>query len=135
MHFSSKFCRVILLLLSLTLSAQAMAVASFGACHRTKALALISVYQVTLPTADHHVDSAAHHGAPMHHADSSSKAPADDGKRLSCAACAACHLSSFILNGDSVAVDIPVAPATVFPNSELARARNVASGLERPPRA
>jgi hypothetical protein len=135
MHFSTKFCRIILLLLSLTLSAQAMAVASFGACHRMKALALIAVHHVTLPTSHHHVDSAAHDGAAMHHAESSSTVPADDGSRVSCAACAACHVSSFILNDDSVTAHIPVASPTVFQDNEVARARNVASGLDRPPRA
>ena len=135
MHFPIKFCRVILLLLSLTLSAQAMAVASFGACHRMKALSLTAAHHVALPAVHHHIDSAAHDGAAMHHADSSGPVPADDGSRASCAACAACHVSNFILNDDSVTAHIPVASPTVFLDNEVARARNVASGLDRPPRA
>ena len=135
MHFSRKFCRIILLLLSLTLGAQAMAVASFGACHRMKAIALISEHHSTPPAAHHHVDDAAHDCLAMQHDDSSNKAPADDGTRASCTACAACHVSSFILNDHTVAAYIPVARATVFPDNEVARAFNVESGLERPPRA
>ena len=133
MLHSIKFCRFIVLLLSLTLSAQAMAVASLGSCHRMKALT--AVHQVSEPTPHHHADSEAHHDGSMHHAESSGKAPASDDTRGSCAACAACHMSSVITSSVIVLAYIPIRGATIFPDMEVPRARNVASGLERPPRA
>ena len=133
MKFLIPFRRCILLLLSVTLSMQVMAAASFGSCHRVKAL--IEVNQADAPPAHHHADSTAHHDGSMHHADSSDKAPASDDARVSCAACAACHLSSVIANGVNVTAAVPIAGATIFPDTEVARVRNVASGLERPPRA
>ena len=133
MKFLIPFRRCILLLLSVTLSMQVMAAASFGACHRVKAL--IEVHQADAPPPHHHDDSTAHHDGSMHHADSSDKAPAGDNTRVSCASCAACHLFSVIANGVNVTTALPVAGAASFPDTEVARARNVASGLERPPRA
>ncbi len=133
MNYLLRFRRCILLLLSVTLSMQVMAAASFGACHRVKAL--IEVHQADAPPAHHHDDSKAHHDGSMHHADSSDKAPAGDNTRVSCAACAACHLFSVVGNGVNVTTALPVAGAASFPDTEVARARNVASGLERPPRA
>ena len=133
MLHSSKFCRVIFLLLSFTLSSQAMAVASLGSCHRMKAL--IAVHEATQPTAHLHADLAVHHDGSAHHTDSNGKAPATDDTRVSCAACAACHMSSAIFSRVIVSADIPVAGTMFFPDTEVPRARNIASGLERPPRA
>lgn len=133
MLHSIKLCRFIVLLLSLTLSAQAMAVASLGSCHRMKALT--AVHQVSESTPHHHADSEAPHDGLMHHAESSGKAPASDYTRVSCAACASCHLSIVIPNSVVVSADIPVVGATIFPAKKVPRVRNVASGLERPPRA
>ena len=139
MKFLIPFRRCILLLLSVTLSMQLMAAASFGACHRVKALIEVQevhkAHEVAAPPAHHHADSTAHHDGSMHHADSSDKAPAGDNTRVSCAACAACHLFSVIGNGVNVTTALPVAGAASFPDTEVARVRNVASGLERPPRA
>ena len=142
MKFLIPFRRCILLLLSVTLSMQVMAAASFGACHRVKALIEVQevhkvhkAHEVAAPPAHHHADSTAHHDGSMHHADSSDKLPASDDARVSCAACAACHLSSVIANGVNVTAAVPVAGAASFPDTEVARVRNVASGLERPPRA
>ena len=133
MTYFHPFRRCILLLLSLTLSTQALAVASMGACHRMKALT--AVHQMVAPTAHQHASAAAHHDGSMHHAGDHGKAPTGDDTRVSCAACAACHLCSIILNNVTVAADVPVEASTRFPNIEVPRARNVASGLERPPRA
>ena len=111
-----------------------MAVASLGACHRIKALA--AVHQLAAPTAHHDADSAAHdHESMQHHADSTGKSPASDDTRLSCAACAACHLCAVIPNVAIALTDIPIASATDFLDTDVALARNVASGLDRPPRA
>ena len=116
-----------------------MAAASFGSCHRVKALIEVQevhkAHEVAVPPTHHHADSTAHHDGSMHHADSSDKALAGDNTRVSCAACAACHLFSVIGNGVNVTTALPVAGAASFPDTEVARVRNVASGLERPPRA
>jgi hypothetical protein len=140
-----RFRRFIFLLLSLTLSAQAMAVASMGACHRMKSLAMLQHVAMASEhdhpdSATHHMDAqigdkAAHHGGAMHHTEPGGTAPSGDDSRVSCAACAACHLSSVILNTELELTDIPVSGATTFPDAEVARMSNVASGLERPPRA
>lgn len=137
MTYLVRFRRLIILLLSVTLCTQAMAVASLGACHRMQALtAMTAMQMMAAPMAHDHADaSIAHHAAAMHHADPDGTVPASDGDRVSCAACAACHLSSVILNNVNISTDIPVAAATVFADANLARVRNVASGLERPPRA
>ena len=128
-----QFRRCTLLLLSLTLSAQAMAVASLGSCHRMKAM--MALHQMVTPDAHHHADSAEHHDGSMHHADGNGKAPTNDDARGGCAACAACHLSSVILNTEHPVADVPLPGGTTFPHTDVPRARNVASGLERPPRA
>lgn len=133
MTYLFRFRRCILLLLSLTLSAQAMAVASLGVCHRMQALA--AAHRVAAPVAHHHADSVAHEHGSMHHADPSNTAPASDDTRVGCAACAVCHLASAMPGALTVAADIPVAGSTRFPLIDIARVRNVASGLERPPRA
>ena len=133
MIYLSQFRRCFLLLLSLTLSAQAMAVASVGACHRMKALT--AVHQAAEPTAHHHADAAAHDDGSMHHADATGKSPASDDTRLSCAACAACHLCAVMPNVEIALTDNPIASAAIFLDTDVARARNVASGLDRPPRA
>ncbi len=133
MTYLFRFRRCILLLLSLTLSAQAMAVASLGACHRIKAMT--TVQEPVLAAAHHHGDAAAHHDGAVHHADAVNTSPWTEEARLSCAACAACHATSIIPNTETSLPDALVADATIFPDTDVPRARNVASGLERPPRA
>jgi hypothetical protein len=141
MSYFFRFRRYILLLLSLTLSAQAMALASLGACHRMKALVAIEQVVLAMPhhgssNAHHHADSAAHDASSTHDADSgASGTGSGDDKRVSCAACAVCHLASAIPSTLTVAADIPVAGSSSFPRMDVPCARNVASGLERPPRA
>ena len=125
------FRRFILLLLSFTLCTQAMAVASLGACHRMRALTATA--QVAEEARHAHADLSAHHDGSMHHQESRGNGPSSDDARGSCAACASCHLSSIIVGTVIVAADIPAADATVFQDAEIARVRNVASGLERPP--
>ena len=104
----------------------------FGCLSHLKALT--AIHQVAEPMAHHHADSQAHGDGPMHHADSSRTAPANDDTSVSCAACASCHMSGAIPSRMIVSADIPVADATTFADTEVPRARNVASGLERPPR-
>lgn len=142
MNFLRQFRRPLLLLLSLTFSMQAMAVASLGACHRAKALALAEA-SVTAPHQGHG-DVAPHHAGERNHRDEdanvtagghSKDAPSQDASRVKCAACAACHLCSVVLTTATVDVDIPAVEATFFPESSVPRVRNVANGLERPPRA
>jgi hypothetical protein len=140
-----RFRRFIFLLLSLTLGAQAMAVVSMGACHRMKSLTALP--HVAMASAHDHSDSATHHmyaqiGEKMahrsgaaHDTESGGTAPSGDDSRVSCAACAACHLSSVILNTEIELTDIPGSGAAAFPDAEVPRTSNVASGLERPPRA
>jgi len=142
MNLFRQFRRCLLLLLSLTLSAQAMAVASFGACHRAKPLA--SVEMSVSASRQHHGDSVAHQAGERnnghHSADSVANGYPKDGgpqdaSRVKCAACAACHLCSVVLTNETVAVDIPAGESTSFPQVAVPRVRNVANGLERPPRA
>lgn len=133
MNFLFRFRQCIFLLLSFTLSAQAMAVISLGACHRAKVMTTV---QASAPSgAHHHAEAAAHPHTSMHHADSTGKAPVADDARQSCAACAACHMASIIPNDVMILLGPLVATAAIFPNTDVPRARNVANGLERPPRA
>ena len=143
MNVSRQFRRALLLLLSLTLSMQAMAVASFGECHQGKALASMAAAVASTKHALHD-DGAAHHvtetghgerGAAVGHNNDSGDRPAKDGSRIKCAACAGCHLCSVMLIDATVVADIPTAESASFPESEVPRVRNVANGLERPPRA
>ncbi len=143
MNVSRQFRRALLLLLSLTLSMQAMAVASFGECHRAKALAALAATVASTPHTQHgdataHYDATTghdkHQPAATHNNDTGDR-PAHDGSRVKCAACAGCHLFSVLLIDASVVADIPVAESASFPESEVPRVRNVANGLERPPRA
>jgi hypothetical protein len=143
MNVSRQFRRALLLLLSLTLSMQAMAVASFGECHRVKALAALAA-TVTSTTHTQHGDASAHHDAATghgkhrpaatHNNDTGERTTQDDS-RIKCAACAGCHLCSAVLTDARVVADIPAAESALFPESIVPRVRNVANGLERPPRA
>jgi hypothetical protein len=119
-----------------------MAVASFGACHQTKAFAAA---QANRTAAHQHHDVASAHSDAEHihdkHAavsalgNNSSDPTTQDGSRVKCASCAACHLCSALLSAETDVVDIPTGGSVAFPESEVPRIRNVASGLERPPRA
>ena len=142
MSFFRQFRRPLLLLLSLTFSMQAMAVASLGACHRAKALVSAET-NVTSPHKSHS-DMAAHHASERSHGVDGANAatgghskdnPSQDASRVKCAACAACHLCNVVLTTATIDVDIPAVEPTFFPESSVPRVRNVASGLERPPRA
>lgn len=142
MNVFRQFRRALSLLLSLTLSMQAMAVASFGECHRARALA--SAAATVAVTQAQYSDSTAHHaaearhekhrGAAAHNTDSSDR-PTQDDSRIKCAACAGCHLCSVVLIETTVVADIPATDSASFPESAVPRVRNVANGLERPPRA
>lgn len=143
MNVSRQFRRALLLLLSLTLSMQAMAVASFGECHRVKALAALAA-TVTSTTHTQHGDASAHRDAATGHDKHQSAVaqnndagdlPAQDNNRIKCAACAGCHLCSALLSDATVGADVPAAESASFPESAVPRVRNVANGLERPPRA
>lgn len=138
------FRRFLLLVLSLTLTAQSMAVASLGACHKANALALLSAQLNVSASHRHHqnvssqLDStrgySEHVAVPAHGQDSDDDSTRD-GSRAKCAACAACHLCSVILTSASITADTPMGGSVSFPESIVPRARNVANGLERPPRA
>ena len=151
MTYFLRFRRFALLLLSLTLSTQAMAVISFGACHQVKAL--LSATQSAAPAratvsahAEHHSGSSttaathhkhdgnAHPDAVPHGTESSDSSNGDSG-RVKCAACAACHLCSAVLPMENVVADIPKTGSTSFFEFTVPRVRNVANGLDRPPRA
>ncbi len=143
MNISRQFRRALLLLLSLTISMQAMAVASFGECHRVKALAALAA-TVTSTTHTQRGVSLAHHDAATGHGEHQSTAAhnndtgdgsTQDDTRSKCAACAGCHLCSAVLSDATVVADIPAAESASFPESAVSRVRNVANGLERPPRA
>lgn len=150
LHFAPKymkhlhhFRRFLFLLLSLTLTAQSMAVASLGACHKAKALALLSAQVNVSASHRHHDDVTAHavselshnkHGAITTHGPDSDDST-QDGSRVKCAACAACHLCSVMLTNEATTADTPMGGPASFPESIVPRVRNVASGLERPPRA
>lgn len=148
-----RFRRFAFLLLSLTLSVQAMAVASLGACHRMKALSsviavaahgtqhAITKYEATQaprnPAHEMHHGSSAQHdsvqaGASLNHSHGDSQ---NDGDRVKCASCAGCVLSCAVLPDAAFAVNIPAASVTKFLESTLPRVDNIANGLERPPRA
>ncbi len=140
-HFR-QFRRFLLLLLGLTLSVQSMAVASLGACHKAKAFASQQVKVAA--THGHHGDVPANHAAKHDHGKHSAVTPHDgdpedrstqDGNRVKCAACAACHLCSVVLPTETAAAYIPTDESVLFPESTVPRVRNVANGLERPPRA
>lgn len=139
-----RFRRFIFLLLSLTLSAQAMAVASMGACHRMNSLT--KSHRIAASAHDHAAAAGHHlhaHGGEtavpdsngVQAADSGGTSTSGDNGRGSCAACAACHVASAILNSELDLIDIPRCGSVMFPALEVARLRPVASGLERPPRA
>lgn len=145
MTYFLKFRRVALLLLSLTLSTQALAVVSFGACHQVKAL--LSATQLTAGAhAEHHSsattiavtyhkhDSDAHR-VNVAHDDEANDSSTTESNRVKCAACAGCHLCSAVLPADQVGADIPKSGSTSFVAFAVPRVRNVASGLDRPPRA
>ena len=117
-----------------------MAVASFGGCHQVKAFAQANV------AASHrqHGDAITHpnveqrhgkHGTASLPGDDAGNGSTQDGSRVKCASCAACHLCSVVLNTETVLADIPTDGSVSFPESDVPRVRNVASGLERPPRA
>ena len=139
MNYFRQFRRFLLLLLGVTLSVQSMAVASFGACHKTRTLDAGRVPIAAAhnshgdPTAGHD-DHGKHVAANAHSGDSEDR-PVQDGSRVKCAACAACHLCGAVLTAEPVVADIPTAGSTSFPDSVVPRVRNVANGLERPPRA
>ena len=142
MHSLRQFRRFLLLLLSLTLSVQAMAVASLGECHRVKAVA--SLQASLAPMRAHHGEASAHrdadhghgkHGAAVAQDNDAGDRPTQEASRVKCAACAACHLCSVVPTTPTVLADIPAGGSVLFPESTVPRVRNVASGLERPPRA
>ena len=137
-----QFRRFLVLLLSVTLSVQAMAVASLGSCHRAKALATLQTSVVAMHA--HGNGGSAHHdadhghvkqGAAAVHGGDAGDRPTQDGSRVKCAACAACHLCSVVLSTPTVHADIPAGGTASFPELAVPRVRNVANGLERPPRA
>ena len=153
MTYFLRFRRFALLLLSLTLSTQVMAVISFGACHQVKALLSATQPAVAAPAkatvsahAEHHFgvlttaatphkhDRNAHHGTAPHDAESSDNSNGDSS-RIKCSACAACHLCNAVLPTESVVADIPKTELMSFFEFTVPRVRNVASGLDRPPRA
>ena len=142
-----KIRRFAFLLLSFTLSTQSMAVASFGACHQVKAALVASL---TAGAAPHQHSGGQASAILEHHSHQQSAQPDEghhaqhaglggessaDGDRVKCAACAGCHLCSVVLTNPDVSVDIPALGSTSFPDLSVSRVRNVASGLERPPRA
>lgn len=138
-----QFRRALFLLLSLTISAQSMAVASLGSCHQVKALAFAQASPISLTHA-HHGEASAHHEADHGHGKHIAAAANDNdagdrplnvGSRVKCAACAACHVCSVVLTTQTVLADIPADGSVSFPEPAVPRVRNVASGLERPPRA
>jgi ferredoxin len=139
---------LISLLLSITLGTQAFAVSSFKSCHeRLRLMAALSVSHETDNSTDQH-----HHGnfvAAKHQSavtnqtrgdahQAALKAPAKqvtDKDRTTCAACAGCaHAVALVYRVSDEIAPIAAASTTFLP-TDLARARNVASGLERPPRA
>jgi len=145
MTYFLRFRRFALLLLSLTLSTQAMAVVSFGACHQVKAL--LSATQLTAGShAEHHSiattvavthhkhDSNAYHVSAAYDDEANDKSTTESN-RVKCAACAGCHLCSAVLLADHVGADIPKSESTSLLAFTVPRVRNVASGLDRPPRA
>lgn len=145
MTYSLRFRRFALLLLSLTLSTQAMAVVSFGACHQVKALLSAAHLTVgtdaeqyaqpnTVAVTHHSHDRNTHHGDAAHDSESSDSSKTEKS-RVKCAACAGCHLCSAVLPAENVVADIPKTGLTAFPEFTVPRVRNVATGLERPPRA
>ena len=153
MTYFLQFRRFVLLLLSLTLSTQAMAVMSFGACHQVKALLSATRVVVAAPAtvkvdahAEHHSgllsiaamhhqhDGNAHHGVAFHDTESSDSSNVDSS-RVKCAACAGCHLGIAVLPAKIVVADIAKTESTSFLAFTVPRVRNVASGLDRPPRA
>lgn len=145
MTYLLRFRRFALLLLSLSLTTQAMAAASFASCHRVQAL--LSATQLTASAPDQHRSrsiSAAvthhQHGSFAHHGDTahdleSSHGSKSEKSRVKCAACAACLLCSVVLPTENGLADVPKAASTSFLEFTVPRVRNVASGLERPPRA
>jgi len=82
-----------------------------------------------------HGETAAPHSDVAHSTHSGDKPPSSDNSRDSCAACAACHVANAILNSELDLIDIPKSGTATFPVVEVSRLRQVASGLERPPRA
>jgi hypothetical protein len=145
MHQSRPFRRLLLLLLSLTLSAQAMAVASLGGCHQAKTVAsthgdVAAAHRHHDATLDHPAEETDHskhsqHGAVAAHGGDADERSTQEGSRVKCAACAACQLCSVLLTAEIVLADIPAGETVSFLQSEVPRLRNVANGLERPPRA
>lgn len=145
MTYFLRFRRFALLLLSLTLSAQAMAVASFGACHRvTAALSAThlgadthtehAVHANMVVATDQKHDSHSHHGDASHEPDSNDSSK-NEKSRVKCAACAGCHLLGAVLPAEHAVAEILKSESTHFLEFTVPRVRNVASGLERPPRA
>ena len=145
MMFFHRFRRFALLCLSLTLSTQAMAVASFGACHTVKAV--LSATQLAAYTHLEHearlnapAASVHNHGSDAHQDGAASESQSSDSStsekgRVKCPACAGCHLFNVVLPAESAVADIPKAESAAFAEFIVPRVRNVASGLERPPRA
>ena len=143
MNIFRQFRRALCFLLSLTLSMQAMAVASFGECHRIRALSSLAA-TVASTTHTQRGDATAHHDAAsglgkhastVEHGNDAGNPPTQDGTRTKCSACAGCHLCTAVLINATVVADIPAAESASFPGSAVSRVRNVANGLERPPRA
>ena len=142
MTYFLRFRRFALLLLSLSLSTQAMAVTSIGACHQEKALLFAT--QLTTPAhAEHHSRSNAthhQHDSNLHHGDTAHDQEPNHSSRtdisgIKCAVCAGCHLCNVVLPAEIEVADIPNTGPTVFLELTFPRVRSVASDLERPPRA
>lgn len=145
MNYFFRFRRFALLLLSLSLCMQAIAVTSFGACHQVKALLSASQVMVgahaehdarsNAAAVTHHDDqSSAHHDDAIHDTQGSDSSKTEKS-RVKCAACAGCHLCSAVLQTENLMADIANSGSEIFHEFTVPRVRNVASGLERPPRA
>ena len=139
---------LISLLLSITLGAQAFAVSSFKSCHQRLRV-------MAAPTMSHHADGSAHqhhHGNVMvatpesaatdpFSIDADQMVPVAQSKqvtdkdRTACAVCVGCAHATALVYYFSNEISSFVALKTTFLPIDLPRVRNVASGLERPPRA
>jgi hypothetical protein len=139
---------LISLLLSITLGAQAFAVSSFKSCHqRLRVMVVLSVSHDTDGSAHKHhhgkvtvatPESAATDPLGSDADQTAPKAPTKqvtDNDRTTCAACAGCAHATALVYHVSNEIALIAATKTTFLPIELPRVRNVASGLERPPRA
>ena len=145
MNYFVRFRRFALLLLSLSLCMQSMAVTSLGACHQVKALSSAAQVvggahaqhdaRLNAKAVTHHDDqSSAHHDDAIHDMQGSDSSKTDKN-RAKCAVCAGCYVCSGVLPAENLMADISKSKSAIFHEVTVPRVRNVASGLERPPRA